>query len=213
MAETWRVVLRDGSVREVMVVSGDTQPPWTAEAPALFGTEHGVTPWAAVVRLTLRWGTRHREILAPGELTRAELAARLATATASVQQLRADVELATAQRDAEACRADDAEGERDVLRAQQAPLVACVDALRAAATSAGWRDADATGETLVAWVRRGEREACAVRCDAIYTERDDAARKRRKYGTQNTCDGDCARLAGQAQGAAMCVEAIREGGE
>ena len=42
-----------------------------------------------------------------------------------------------------------------VLRAQQAPLVACVDALRAAATAAGWRDADATGETLVAWVRRG----------------------------------------------------------
>ena len=39
--------------------------------------------------------------------------------------------------------------------AQQAPLVACVDALRAAATAAGWRDADATGETLVAWVRRG----------------------------------------------------------
>ncbi len=48
-----------------------------------------------------------------------------------------------------------------VLRAQQAPLVACVDAMRAAATAAGWRDADATGETLVAWVRRGEREACA----------------------------------------------------
>ena len=39
--------------------------------------------------------------------------------------------------------------------AQQAPLVACVDALRAAATAAGWRDADATGETLVAWVQRG----------------------------------------------------------
>ena len=150
----------------------------------------------------------------------ASLRAQLATATASVQQLRADVELATAQRDAEACHRDDADAEAErvtrelaVLRAQQAPLVACVDALRAAATSAGWRDADASGETLVAWVRRGEREACAVRCDAIYTERDDAARKRRKYGTQNTCDGDCARLAGQAQGAAMCVEAIREGGE
>ena len=42
-----------------------------------------------------------------------------------------------------------------VLRAQQAPLVACVDALRAAARDAGWRDADATGETLVAWVQRG----------------------------------------------------------
>jgi len=51
--------------------------------------------------------------------------------------------------------------ERDVLRAQQAPLVACVDALRAAARDAGWRDADATGETLVAWVRHGVREACA----------------------------------------------------
>ena len=58
--------------------------------------------------------------------------------------------------------------ERDVLRAQQAPLVACVDALRAAARDAGWRDADATGETLVAWVRRGGacEGAVAVR-DAV----------------------------------------------
>ncbi len=39
--------------------------------------------------------------------------------------------------------------------AQLAPLVACVDALRSAARDAGWRDADATGEHLVAWVRRG----------------------------------------------------------
>lgn len=100
--------------------------------------------------------------LAPNEPTRAELTAQLATATASVQQLRADVELATAQRDAEACHRDDADAEAErvtrelaVLRAQQAPLVACVDALRAAARDAGWRDADATGETLVAWVRRG----------------------------------------------------------
>lgn len=92
----------------------------------------------------------------------ASLRAQLATATASVQQLRADVELATAQRDAEACHRDDADAEAErvtrelaVLRAQQAPLVACVDALRAAARDAGWRDADATGETLVAWVRRG----------------------------------------------------------
>ena len=91
MAETWRVVLRDGSVREVMVVSGDTQPPWTAEAPALFGTEHGVTPWAAVVRLTLRWGTRPREILAPNDPTRAELAAQLAAVTAERDALRAEV--------------------------------------------------------------------------------------------------------------------------
>ena len=59
-----------------------------------------------------------------------------------------------------------------VLRAQQAPLVACVDALRAAATAAGWRDADATGETLVAWVRRGgAREGAeAVFAAALRTE-------------------------------------------
>lgn len=47
-----------------------------------------------------------------------------------------------------------------VLRRQLPPLVACVDALRAAATAAGWRDADATGETLVAWVRRGAMREC-----------------------------------------------------
>lgn len=109
----------------------------------------------------------------------ASLRAQLATATASVQQLRADVELATAQRDAEACHRDDADAEAErvtrelaVLRAQQAPLVACVDALRAAATAAGWRDADATGETLVAWVRRGEREACAWIADDTADESD-----------------------------------------
>jgi hypothetical protein len=96
-------------------------------------------------------------------------AAQLATATASVQQLRVDVELATAQRDAEAERVT---RELAVLRAQQAPLVACVDALRAAATAAGWRDADATGETLVAWVRRGEREACAWIADDTADESD-----------------------------------------
>lgn len=210
--QTWRIDTGD-RVREVVV---------TSVHRGLWRCEDGpreTTPVAAV-RAYAHFDGRGGMPVAPGEMTRGELVAQLATATASVQQLRADVELATAQRDAEACRRDDADAEAErvtrelaALRAQQAPLVACVDALRAAATSAGWRDADASGETLVAWVRRGEREACAVRCDAIYTERDDAARKRRKYGTQNTCDGDCARLAGQAQGAAMCVEAIREGGE
>ncbi len=250
--QTWRIDTGD-RVREVVV---------TSVHRGLWRCEDGPreTSPVAAVRAYAHFDGCGGMAVAPGEMTRGELAAQLATATASVQQLRADVELATAQRDAETCRADNTETERDVAleecstlrrgldhadgvidhtraslgaaddegasvaaqrvtrelavaRAQQAPLVACVDALRAAARDAGWRDADASGETLVAWVRRGEREACAVRCDAIYTERDDAARKRRKYGTQNTCDGDCARLAGQAQGAAMCVEAIREGGE
>ena len=42
-----------------------------------------------------------------------------------------------------------------VLRAQLGPLCAVHDALVAAARDAGWRDADATGESLVVWVRRG----------------------------------------------------------
>ena len=182
VAETWRVVLASGEVREVSLRRERTV--WVAEQGNCYA-RNGDPVWCVAEFVRAAFSDIPVEILAPGEMTRAELAAQLAAVTR---------ELA-------------------VARAQQAPLVACVDALRAAATAAGWRDADATGETLVAWVRRGEREACAVRCDAIYTERDDAARKRRKYGTQNTCDGDCARLAGQAQGAAMCVEAIREGGE
>lgn len=65
----------------------------------------------------------------------------------------------TAERDTAREALATATAELDALRAQLAPLVACVDALRAAARAAGWSDADATGETLVAWVRRGEREA------------------------------------------------------
>ena len=162
--QTWRIDTGD-RVREVVV---------TSVHRGLWRCEDGpreTTPVAAV-RAYAHFDGRGGMPVAPGEMTRGELAAQLATATASVQQLRADVELATAQRDAEACRADDAEGEQDVLRAQQAPLVACVDALRAAATAAGWRDADATGETLVAWVRRGgAREGAeAVFAAALRTE-------------------------------------------
>lgn len=72
--QIWRVVFATGEVRWVWVTLSGNQPPWTAEAPTCFGTEHGATPWAAVVRLTLRWPDRPREILAPGELTRTELA-------------------------------------------------------------------------------------------------------------------------------------------
>lgn len=158
--QTWRIDTGD-RVREVVV---------TSVHRGLWRCEDGPreTSPVAAVRAYAHFDGRGGMAVAPGEMTRGELVAQLATATASVQQLRADVELATAQRDAEACRRDDADAEAErvtrelaVLRAQQAPLVACVDALRAAATAAGWRDADASGETLVAWVRRGEREACA----------------------------------------------------
>ena len=89
--ETWRVVLVSGEAREVLV-NHDDLGPWTAECPALFGTECGITPWAAVVRLTLRWPDRSREILAPGEASRAELIAQRDALAAEVARLRAEHE-------------------------------------------------------------------------------------------------------------------------
>lgn len=228
--QTWRAVLTDGSVREVFVRFIEmTMSPgvmrWVVSSPSGRGAGFGDTRDEAISGW-VRMNSDMRGILAPGEPTRAELAAQLATATASVQQLRADVELATAQRDAETCRADNTETERDEARAalvevrralglrddeddiigalqdemahrdddeevcrelhaadgesgpdavrrvlqelamakeQIAPLAAAFDAFRAAAHAAGWRDALATGEHLVAWVRRGAlREALAV---------------------------------------------------
>lgn len=239
MAETWRVVLASGEVLSVEVQEF-TRGRWIAVCGHRETFSYATPDNALRAFLTgFAVDADVREILAPDEPTRAELlaqvAAQLATATASVRQLRADVRLATAQRDAETCRADNTEGERDSLRAQlaavtaerdalraehdgehdliarqaailtavanalkgpppalrthshhdlgavaaatvaqQAPLVACVDALRSAARDAGWRDADATGDSLVAWVRRGGarkgahemRQRCAGFVDA-----------------------------------------------
>jgi len=208
VGEVWRVVLRDGSVREVMVTTEHSEgcpPEYTCEGECSIRSAHdAVMLWVDQQLWTYRKGCDVREILAPGEPTRAEMAAQLAAvirerdemaarrddaladyaavneylggivrawqrasdddrrmADAFVSRLRREIEEA---RDSgrgewwEACRGGNPaplRTELAVLRAQQAPLVACVDALRAAATAAGWRDADATGETLVAWVRRG----------------------------------------------------------
>lgn len=73
-AETWRVVLADGSVREVVVTQHESGQ-WLARVPGVWGEEHGVTPASAVTRLVLSVGWALREILAPGEPTRAEAVA------------------------------------------------------------------------------------------------------------------------------------------
>lgn len=119
-SQTWRVVLATGEVLSVEVQEF-TRGLWIAVCGHR-ETFSYATPEDALRAFLAGYAVDAgvREILAPGEPTRAELVAELA-----------------------------------VLRAQLAPLVACVDALRAAARAAGWRDADATGETLVAWVRRG----------------------------------------------------------
>lgn len=184
MAETWRVVLATGEVLSVECLYIGTVAlakvyGLRAEGVAVSG--QGDNFVEAILDLARDGMLRVVEILAPGEPTRAELLAHLAAVTA----------------------------ERDVLRAQQAPLVACVDALRAAARDAGWRDADATGETLVAWVRRGEREACVDAITARLAEAVSEVREKTYRGTGAERD-----TAAAVRDAIEAVrDMIREGGE
>jgi len=124
----WRVVLASGEVLSVEAWTDADGVPWarhrTASGEDLVCSH---TPREAVVRAVAYAYSGIVEILAPGEPTRAELAAQLAAVTR----------------------------ERDVLRAQQGPLLDAHDALVAAARAAGWTGAGATGAELVAWVRRG----------------------------------------------------------
>lgn len=100
------------------------------------GTEEGVTPRPAAVRLTLRWPVGPREILAPGEPTRAKMTAQIVAATR---------------------RADDAETERRAL------AEAFAHDLRLAARAAGWDGTNATTGNVVAAIRAGAlREALAL---------------------------------------------------
>lgn len=75
MAETWRVVLADGSVREVIVT--EDAGLWTAhcEGCATFSHASPTLAVRALVRGFLGASFDVREILSPGEPTRAELVA------------------------------------------------------------------------------------------------------------------------------------------
>lgn len=116
MAETWRVVLRDGSVREASVepatAYGYMAPEsathgWRATRVGEGDTVHaapeamGGDAADAVTRLAAHNGWPVREILAPGEPTRAEAVAA------------AQVAVAEAVRDAAMSVADDLAGDDD----------------------------------------------------------------------------------------------------
>lgn len=74
MAETWRVVLASGEVREVDVIPQDGGR-WAASGRHLRGAGFGGSREEAIARwLTMNGDVR--EILAPGEITRAELRAQ-----------------------------------------------------------------------------------------------------------------------------------------
>ena len=86
MTETWRVVFEGGDVREVSVRRGDdfgceaTCPEWAASAVEWVGAADDVTPRRAVAALAATWRRRDLvEILAPGDLSRAQLVAEIAT--------------------------------------------------------------------------------------------------------------------------------------
>ena len=108
----------------------------------------------ALLRESTELALRLSEQVKRAERERDDLAATLETRTA--EHAAAMEQLAAVTR------------ERDVLRAQQAPLLDAHDALVAAARAAGWMGAGATGAELVAWVRRGGacEGAVAVR-DAV----------------------------------------------
>lgn len=210
MAETWRVVLASGEVREVSLRRERTV--WVAEQGNCYA-RNGDPVWCVAEFVRAAFSDIPVEILAPGEPTRAELAAQLAAVTAErdvaleecstlrrgldhadgvIDHTRAS--LGAADDEGASVAAQRVTRELAALRAQQAPLLACVDAMRAAATSAGWRDADATGETLVAWVRRGEREACARVAD------DEARDSRGNEGAVCAAQSIAAKIRGREGG-------------
>lgn len=98
-AQTWRIVLADGTVREVVVRAGHSFTDGVVYFARLSPTDtmvFGADPRGAVLRLAVARYLDVAEILAPGEPTRAELraqveayAAQLAPMTRAVDALRA----------------------------------------------------------------------------------------------------------------------------
>ena len=105
MAETWRVVLASGEVLSVEAWTDADGVPWarhrTASGEDLVCSH---TPREAVVRAVAYAYSGIVEILAPGEPTRAELAAQHADLVAEVRRLTAALD---------AARREGAEGMRE----------------------------------------------------------------------------------------------------
>ena len=187
MAETQTrgLVLASGEVREVVLRR--ERIVWVAEQENRC-VRNGDPVWCVAEFVSAAFSDIPVEILAPGEPTRAELAAQLAAVTRERDAEAAARYLAQKDRDTQVDalghalatlrdsvlaalgaqpHEDAAEvaqrvtRERDVALGQIGPLLDAHDALVAAARAAGWTGAGATGAELVAWVRRGEREACA----------------------------------------------------
>ena len=77
MAETWRVVLASGEVREVLVHRDDSDSRYSdSRYRWCAGGLRGRTPRSAIVSSLALADVDVAEILAPGELTRAELRAQ-----------------------------------------------------------------------------------------------------------------------------------------
>lgn len=138
MAETWRVVLRDGSVREVVVYRDDSDSPYSVSTHRwCAGGMRSRTAHGAVVSAMSVGDEPVREILAPGEPTRAEAVAfergRDAVDEAGARAMRAaalrDAVAAERERCARLC--DEVAAERDALGAASMAARECAAHIRA----------------------------------------------------------------------------------
>lgn len=136
MAETWRVVLADGSVREVRVEISPDGRVWAESADGA-AEGAGADARLAVMRVARFLGVSVREILAPGEPTRAEAVAfergRDAVDEAGARAMRAaalrDAVAAERERCARLC--DEVAAERDALGAASMAARECAAHIRA----------------------------------------------------------------------------------
>lgn len=175
-AETRRVVLASGEVREVDVIPQDSGR-WAASGRHLRGAGFGGSREEAIARwLTMNGDVR--EILAPGELTRAELiaqieayAAQLAPMTRAVDVLRAAAvaaghPAADGDPDAQLC-AVRAQAFREGAEAMREACVEELDSVRRM-HNAKARDQKATIEDRAhAWERVGAIEDAAGEIEAL----------------------------------------------
>ena len=153
--QTWRVVLATGEVREVRVEISPDGRVWAESADGA-AEGAGADAWLAVMRVARFLGVSVREILAPGEPTRAELVAQLAAVTAEREQWAQWARAFQVERDVALRHAEPLTRDVPALVAEVRRLTAALDAARREGAEA-------------------MRAACAALCDRRARELDEDA--------------------------------------
>lgn len=90
MSETWRVVLADGSLRDVVVATGVPVVGFVSASYRDTSAEAYGSAYHAIMRLAMHLDFHLTEVLAPGEPTRAELIAASAGVAERVREAAAE---------------------------------------------------------------------------------------------------------------------------